>query len=507
MMHKLAVTLTVVAFASACTGKSKSSSASPAPVATEIPVVQNTNPAPETTTASSTDTAMTTHTAVTTDTSTSTSTTTAPVAVATAVPTPLFTYRADVNVAVMDSGVDNTNPTLANQMWRNAGENEFNAADDESNGYVNDVHGWSFIDQSNQTFDRATYSALPTDLNRYLKLRANLGQNNSISADDTTWFNTKTSDIQFVSAAEVYSTLSHGTHVAGIVIKDNPRTKVMSLKVLATQDTSTFSYTNTNLVDTGKASYQTVKFFADNFISGFTGGESRFKEVVSYAARNHAIVANCSFNLTSEDIRKAIEEYSSNIPFGLNLASLNIGVDVVFDRVGASMQRDFATAPGTLFVMAAGNEALNNDTQKMFPANIKLPNTITVAATKNRESLATFSNYGPMNVEVAAPGVFVESAAPGGQTLLMSGTSMAAPYVANAASQLKSINPALSVTDIKAIILQTVDVKSFLAGKVLTSGIVNPRRAKVAAELSTKLALTEAIAQAKTLIAGEANDK
>ena len=69
-------------------------------------------------------------------------------------------------------------------------------------------------------------------------------------------------------------------------------------------------------------------------------------------------------------------------------------------------------------------------------------------------------------VEVAAPGVLITSAIPGNQYLSLSGTSMAAPYVTNAAGLIKDANTSLEPADIKKILIGTVDVKDELQGQV-----------------------------------------
>ena len=104
-------------------------------------------------------------------------------------------------------------------------------------------------------------------------------------------------------------------------------------------------------------------------------------------------------------------------------------------------------------------------------------------------------------VDVAAPGVNILSTAPGGHYLRVSGTSQAAPYVANVAARVKDENPNLKPAQIKEIILSTVDKKDYLKDKVLTAGTVNPKRAYRAAELSLRLSVKEAIKNALNEVA------
>jgi len=58
---------------------------------------------------------------------------------------------ADVVVAVIDSGIDRTIPALACRLWRNPLEIPDNGVDDDENGYVDDLFGWDFRDDDNDS--------------------------------------------------------------------------------------------------------------------------------------------------------------------------------------------------------------------------------------------------------------------------------------------------------------------------------------------------------------------
>ncbi|MBN1385139.1 MAG: S8 family serine peptidase [Elusimicrobia bacterium] len=57
-----------------------------------------------------------------------------------------------VIVAVIDSGVAFNYPDLSDNMWVNSGET-VNGADDDGNGYTDDVNGWDFFDSDNDPTD------------------------------------------------------------------------------------------------------------------------------------------------------------------------------------------------------------------------------------------------------------------------------------------------------------------------------------------------------------------
>lgn len=131
-----------------------------------------------------------------------------------------------------------------------------------------------------------------------------------------------------------------------------------------------------------------------------------------------------------------------------------------------------AAADETLFAVAAGNSATDNDVEANYPCDYSLNNVVCVAATGQDDRLAPFSNFGQENVDLGAPGVNILSTVRGGYAYF-SGTSMATPHVAGAAALLWSQDSAASVGDIRARLLDGVDPLASLADRVASGGRLN----------------------------------
>ena len=59
----------------------------------------------------------------------------------------------DVVVGVIDTGIDYRHEDLAGNVWKNPKEIPNNGLDDDQNGYIDDIHGWNFYNNTNDPFD------------------------------------------------------------------------------------------------------------------------------------------------------------------------------------------------------------------------------------------------------------------------------------------------------------------------------------------------------------------
>ena len=111
-----------------------------------------------------------------------------------------------------------------------------------------------------------------------------------------------------------------------------------------------------------------------------------------------------------------------------DIISLSLGSRQRSPRIADAVAA--AQRAGVLVVAAAGNEGPRDGTVG-YPG--ALPGVVCVAAVGPKLDVAGFSSRGP-SVVVAAPGVGVRSAYPGGRQAALSGTSMSTPYVAGCAA-------------------------------------------------------------------------
>ncbi|HEX6853534.1 MAG TPA: S8 family serine peptidase [Candidatus Polarisedimenticolaceae bacterium] len=278
------------------------------------------------------------------------------------------TGSSNVLVAVIDTGVDYNHPDLAANIWTNPGEIAGNGLDDDGNGYVDDIHGWDFVNNDGDPFD-----------------------------DN-----------------------GHGTHCSG-----------------------TIGGVGNNGIGVAGVNWN-VKIMAAKFLSSGGSGSTA-----------NAVLAVQYTTMMGVDV-------TSNSWGGGSFSQ------TLYDAIAAAGNANIA------FVAAAGNNGQNSDTSPAYPAAYNLPNIISVAATDDNDQLASFSNWGAVSVDLAAPGVDVLSTLPGNQYGLLSGTSMATPHVTGAYALVKAVSaPDIPWAQVKNILMSSVDHIPAMAGKCVSNGRLN----------------------------------
>ncbi len=130
---------------------------------------------------------------------------------------------------------------------------------------------------------------------------------------------------------------------------------------------------------------------------------------------------------------------------------------------------------GILNVFAAGNSNTNNDTTPSYPVSYTSPSVLGVASSTSTDAKSSFSSFGLVTVDLAAPGSSILSTfnSSNTSTATLSGTSMATPHVTGAAALLSGFNQNLSVASLKATLLNNVDVLANWNGLTKTGGRLN----------------------------------
>lgn len=151
---------------------------------------------------------------------------------------------------------------------------------------------------------------------------------------------------------------------------------------------------------------------------------------------------------------------------------------------------DQARQAGNLFVAAAGNDGTNNDSAAHYPSNYTLDNVISVASTTASDARSSFSNYGEISVDLAAPGSSIYSTTKGGGYGYKSGTSMAAPHVTGAIALMLASDPTLTYSEIRDALFSSADAVSSMDGVSVTGGRLNVDAALAAVGASPPVPLT-----------------
>ena len=401
-------------------------------------------------------------------------------------------------IAVIDSGVDVEHKDFTNNIWINPNEVADDYRDNDGNDYPDDVYGWNFAESNNLVIDRSYLGTFSTDPYKFFELQGKSFMG-TITEEEKQWITDKKEDPGFLKEMQKFGNFIHGTHVAGITIK-NSSSKILSVKLIPTEVkliARNFIKKNGMYVFGQNDSWRMKQL--KKLLSALASQQmTMLSEVARYVNGHKADIANGSFGTGFEQAKMITDNLYRVIFFkkpseeDSNKVALHFLNELIIH--GKNMVE---SAPHTLFVFAAGNSGSDNDKYPTSPTNVKADNVISVAATYQNKYLAPFSCYGKTTVDVAAPGMLINSQIPGDEYLKVSGTSQAAPYVAGIAAKVKEENKALGPKEIKEIILGTVDKKNYLNDKVSTAGLVNSDRAIYAAKASLRMTVAEAIAEAK----------
>ncbi|HEY8805567.1 MAG TPA: S8 family serine peptidase [Clostridium sp.] len=241
--------------------------------------------------------------------------------------------------------------------------------------------------------------------------------------------------------------------------------------------------------------YDTNNSYDDNshgtHVSGIIAASANGKGIVGVAPTVKIMplkAADDQGDLYTSDVISAIQY---GISHGVKLFNCSFGCEDF-----SQTEYDAFKNSNALFVCAAGNgdangNGLNNDNAiKNYPSSFDLPNIISVASMETDGTLSTFSNYGLVSVDIAAPGRDIYSTVPGGYGY-KSGTSMATPYVTGVAALALSTNMNLTPIEIKNSIMKSTNKLPKLVKKISTGAIVDAFGAMAIANPSMVFSVTD----------------
>lgn len=185
-----------------------------------------------------------------------------------------------------------------------------------------------------------------------------------------------------------------------------------------------------------------------------SGTSSRAIEAIDYAIRNGANIINASWTLKLD-------------------GASGPGNDSLLYKAILK-----ASEAGILFVTASGNQfgtgvGLNIESSPVYPSSFDLSNIVSVAALNSSGSLAGYSNYGQVSVDLAAPGSSIVSTAAFGRYAAMTGTSIATAVVSGAAALVLSVRPDLTPQQVKGVLEESVVPIDSLSDTTSSGGSLN----------------------------------
>lgn len=422
-------------------------------------------------------------------------------------------------VAVLDSGIDLDHEDLDGVLWTNSDEKPGNNKDDDNNGYVDDIHGYNFLGESyNEQLEYVRMLRLNIgDQATLAKAKAKLDEEYTSAQQNKERYE---QILQAVKNAdtEVKAFLGKETYTKEDVMGMEASTEAMQRNKSILLQMYSFKDSIPEVIEelgdgityfTEQLNYNLNKDFNGREVVGddpydyndtdYGNGnpnnrvddESHGTHVAGIIAaeRNNGLGANGVANNVEIMSIRAVpngDEYDKDIARGIRYAVDN-GAKIINGSFGKSFSPNaqwvydaikYAADNDVLFVHAAGNDGANLDD----PANPNYPNdqinngaefadnVITVGALDPKygsELVASYSNYGKINVDVFAPGTDVYSTYPNNEYEYSPGTSMAAPAVSGVAALVWSQYPDLSAKQVKKIILNSglpVKTKVVLGG-------------------------------------------
>ena len=345
-----------------------------------------------------------------------------------------------VRVGVWDVG---TNPELfAEQLFENEAE-PINGEDDDGDGRVDDRSG---VVQDRGRHTDADLLFRPSDetlagytnfLQGIMDLRAGIAS--SEAAQQVLQLMRSVENGEQLEELErnldAIGEWAHGTHVAGIVLQGLPQAELAIFRSAWAGEARLYHHRGPSDEELDEE-------------------RANIDAIASFINRHGIQVVNASLGFSREYVADALRHQGELYPTD---AAVMARAAEIHRRRAENWAAIFAACPRTLFVVAAGNANQDVLEYEDIPASLASPNLLVIGAVDRYGQWATFTNSHPERVRVFDFGVEVPSLIPNGETVPLSGTSMASPNAANLAAKILSVNPALTPAEVIAIIEETGD--------------------------------------------------
>lgn len=404
-----------------------------------------------------------------------------------------------VIVAVVDSGVDINQEDLKSVIWTNKKEIPNNGKDDDKNGYVDDVHGWNFLGNSNnenleltrllkkgddgsETYKKALadYNAKLQEANEYKEnvdvlLNADKKVREFLKKDNYTISELK--DMPSVKF-ELYNAkrimLSYSSQKGDSFHEDLKSYQDYvydQLDYNLNKDFNPRKLVGDNPDDINNKKYGNNIVYSKDRKDSLHG--THVAGIIAQVRNNNMGGDGVADNVQIMPVRAVPngDEYDKDIALAIRYAVDN-GAKVINGSFGKDFSPHaqwvydaikYAASKDVLIVHAAGNDSKNIDTEPNFPTDDVdgkeiADNVLTVGALNyeyGEKIVASFSNYGKRNVDVFAPGVKIYATVPGNKYKYLQGTSMASPNAAGVATLIREYYPNLKAAQVKQIIMQS----------------------------------------------------
>ncbi len=342
-----------------------------------------------------------------------------------------------VVIAVWDSGTDVD--CFKGNLFTNEGETPGNGKDDDNNGYVDDAHGIAYTLHSDKTTEMLyPIGDVEADRPRLQMLMKGLTDlTSNIDSEESSQLKKMLGTLEqaevqpFIEDISKYGNYCHGTHVAGIAMRDNPYARILTTRL-------TFGHTMI-------PEEPTIELAEKEAVM--------YEEVLDYFKKNNVRVVNMSWGGSLAGIEGALE--ANNV--GETPEERKELARKIFEIGKQALYKAIESAPEILFVTSAGNSDNDVTFEEFLPSSFDLPNIMSVGAVDQAGDETDFTSFG--KVDVYANGFEVNSYVPGGDQMKLSGTSQASPNVTNLAAKLIALKPDLTVTQVRELIEGGCDKK------------------------------------------------